>query len=375
MIYKLVAPCLFGVEGLLSDELKRLGALDVLAGNGRVAFSGDSSMIAKVNIGSRLAERVLILISEFDASTFESLFEGVKSLPFDQFIDKDDAFPVTGWSISSKLFSIPDCQSIIKKAVVERLKQKYKTDWFEETGTVKKIRFSILKNKVSLMLDTSGEPLHKRGYRKEGVEAPIKETLASALCMLARIFPDTALCDPFCGSGTILIEAAMIAKNMAPGLKRRFAAEKFEFIGEDVFRKQREAALGQIRQAEFKAYGSDIDEKAVELTLANAKKAGVDKLINAKICDVKDLSLPEGRLKVITNPPYGERLLNIKAAEDLYSILGEKLQPQNGKGYFIISASEDFERYFGRIADKKRKLYNGMLKCDLYMFFAAVKNF
>ncbi len=367
---KLTAICLFGTEGILADELKRMGVEEVTAENGRVNFTGDYNVLARVNIGSRFAERVLIRVGEFTADTFNDLFEATKALEWEHFIGRDDAFPVTGWSLNSKLFSIPDCQSIIKKAVVERLKSKYGTEWFSETGPELKIRFSILKDTVSLMIDTSGEGLHKRGYRPASNDAPIKETLAASMCDLIRIFPDTKLYDPFCGSGTILIEAALMATKTAPGLGRYFAAERFAFIPRTVWQEERTRALDSIvRDATFEGIGFDIDPKAVELTLHNAKKAGVAKYIKASVADVRDFSLPAERCSVITNPPYGERLLDIRAAEELYKTLGERLVKEPGKKYGIISPHDEFEQHFGRTADKRRKLYNGMIKCQFYMYF------
>ncbi len=369
---KFLAPCGFGIEGILAEELKRINAKNIVSENGRVFFEGDLSVLAAANIKLRTAERVLIVLGEFKAITFEDLFQGVKSLPFEDFIGKDDAFPVTGYSISSALHSVPDCQSIIKKAVVERLKSKFNVTWFEETGPIFKIRFSINKDKVTVGIDTSGEGLHKRGYRAHRVLAPIKETLAAAMCSLARIYPDTVLLDPFCGSGTILIEAAMMAKNMAPGLKRNFAAERFGEEYSAAFSEQRRLALSEIKSdVTFRAFGSDIDPEAIKLTLENAKKAGVSDLIEANLGDVKDLKLPDERCLLITNPPYGERLLDIKNAEALYKIMGERMVKEQGKKYFIISPNDDFETFFGRPADKRRKLYNGMLKCQLYMYFKS----
>lgn len=370
--YKLIAPCVFGIEGILADEFKRLGYNDVLAENGRVLFKGDANTIASANINSRFAERIVIEIGSFNATSFTELFDNVKSLPLEEYIGKDDAFPVKGWSINSQLHSIPDCQSIIKKAAVERLKSVYKTSWFDETGPVHQLQFSIMKDRVTLMLDTSGQGLHKRGYRANSNAAPIKETLAAAMCDLARIFPDTTLYDPFCGSGTLLIESALMAKKQAPGLRRSFAAERFSFISEKVWRDERGAALDKILPASevtFKAYGSDIDPAAVRLTLENAKKAGVDNLIEVKVADVKDFEMKEGRALVITNPPYGERLLDIRAAEQLYKVMGDVFVKEQGKKYFVISPHDEFEKYFGRTPDKKRKLYNGMIKCNLNMYF------
>ena len=370
MVYKYIATCALGIEGLLSDELKRLNLKNVSAENGRVTFVGDAFSGAVANIFSSLAERILISVGEFKATDFDTLFASVKSLPFENFIGKFDAFPVIGYSLNSALHSVPDCQSIIKKAIVERLKKVYKTDWFLENNITYKIRFSIIKDNVTIAIDTSGDALHKRGYRAHSNIAPIKETLAAAMCKLARIYPDTILFDPFCGSGTILIEAAMQAKNIAPGLKRNFAAEAFSFIGKKEFEKARTKALDEIiKNPEFKAFGFDIDDECINLTLSNAKKAGVENLISAKNADIADLSLPSGRLKLITNPPYGERLLDIKKAEEIYKIMGKVLPQEKGKGYFVISPQDNFEELFNRQADKKRKLYNGMLKCNLYMFF------
>ena len=370
--FKLLAPCMFGVEGILADELKRLDIKSVDAQNGRVFFEGDENTVAAANIFLRTAERVLIVVGSFNATTFTELFENVKALEWERFIGKDDAFPVTGYSINSKLFSIPDCQSIIKKAIVERLKSVHKVDWFKEIGTIYKIRFSIQKDNVIVAIDTSGDGLHKRGYRAHSLGAPIKETLAAAMCYQARIFHDTVLFDPFCGSGTILIEAALIAKNIAPGLKRNFAAERFGQAFKTAFEKQRSVALNQInKDTTFKAYGSDIDDEAISLTLQNAKKAGVADCIKATVLDIKDFKIPSERAKVITNPPYGERLLEIKQAEELYKIMGNVMPKMQSKSYFIICPNDDFEARFGRPADKRRKLYNGMIKCQLYSYFKS----
>ncbi len=368
--FTFVAPCLFGCEGILADELKRMGAKEVNAQNGRVVFKGDAALLARANIGSRIAERILILIGSFKAMTFTELFDGVKALPLEEYIGKQDAFPVNGWSISSALHSIPDCQSIIKKAAVERLKSVYKIGWFEETGPVHMLRFSILKDEVSIMLDTSGDGLHKRGYRKNSVEAPIKETLAAAMCDQAHIYPDTFIEDPFCGSGTILIEAALKAKNVAPGLRSSFAAERFGFLDSKIWQQERAAAQEAIRtDIPFRAVGYDIDPAAVKLTLENAKKAGVGKYVTAKVADIADFKMQSERSIVITNPPYGERLLDIAQAEKLYKTMGNVFVRQPGKKYFIISPHDEFESFFGRKADKRRKLYNGMIKCMMYMYF------
>ena len=366
----LIAPCLFGIEGIAADEFRRMGFENVLAENGRVKLIGDNNMLVRANINSRFAERILINVGEFEALTFTELFENVKSLPWENFIGRKDAFPVNGWSINSQLSSIPDCQSIIKKAIVERLKSKYSISWFEETDTEYKIRFSIHKNSVTMMIDTSGEGLHKRGYRRNSNAAPLKETLAAAICDMARIYPDTVCIDPFCGSGTLLIEAAMMAKKMAPGLRRNFAAERFPFISDDVWREERSLAQSKIlTDIDFTATGYDIDPQAVELTLKNARYAGVDKYVKASVGDIKDFVAPDKRCLVLANPPYGERLLDIKEAENLYRIMGERFVSGDGQKYFMISPHDEFEKFFGREADKRRKLYNGMIKCQLFMYF------
>ncbi len=370
--YDLVATCLFGVEGVAADEFRRMGFEDVRADNGRILLSGDGNMLARANICSRFCERIMINAGEFTALTFTELFDGVKSLPWENYIGKEDAFPVKGWSVDSKLFSIPDCQSIIKKAIVERLKQKYGISYFSETGPEYKIRFSIHKNKVTMMIDTSGEGLHKRGYRRNSNTAPLKETLGAAMCDLARIYPDTVFYDPFCGSGTLLIESALMAANIAPGLRRSFAAERFGFLDGRIWREERTRAQDLIRKnIDFKAHGYDIDPDCVELTLANARKAGVEKYVEASVKDIRNFTPANERCITVTNPPYGERLLDVREAEKLYAVMGNRFITGQGQKYFIISPHDEFEKFFGRTADKRRKLYNGMIKCQLYMYFKS----
>lgn len=367
---KLVAPCLFGIESVAADEFRRMGFENIKTENGRVLLEGDANMLARANICSRFAERILINVGEFEATSFTELFDGVKSLPWENYIGRDDAFPVNGWSINSQLFSIPDCQSITKKAIVERLKLKYNISYFAETGPEYKVRFSIHKNVVTMMIDTSGEGLHKRGYRRNSNDAPLKETLGAAMCDLARIYPDTLFFDPFCGSGTLLIESALMATNIAPGLRRYFAAERFGFLDSKIWREERTRAQDNIRHnIDFKAQGFDIDPACVELTLANAKKAGVEKYVKAAVADVKSFSAPKERCLTITNPPYGERLLDVKSAEELYRVMGERFVMGDGQKYYIISPHDEFEKHFGATADKRRKLYNGMIKCQLFMYF------
>lgn len=369
MAVKIACPCLFGLESLVSDELKMLGYENTHSINGRVAFDGEISDIARANINLRCAERVLLLLGEFEARSFEELFQGIKAIEWENWIGKTDSFPVKGWSLNSTLHSVPDCQAIIKKAVVERLKTKYKLEWFKETGPKLQIQFSIMKNLVSVYLDTSGEGLHKRGYRENSNPAPIKETLAAAMVKLSRFRGNTAFYDPLCGSGTILIEAAMAAMRMAPGMNRRFAAEKWGSVPEETWREARQEALSKIEKKVEIVHGFDIDPQAVELTLENARKAGVKDAVTAARQDIRQFAPAEERGTIVCNPPYGERMLEIKEAEELYREMGKVFLKLPGWHFYVISASEQFEQLFGKRSDKKRKLYNGMIKCELYQYF------
>ncbi|MBR5772747.1 MAG: class I SAM-dependent RNA methyltransferase [Clostridia bacterium] len=365
-----VIPCLLGLEGLIADELREMGASGISAENGRVLFSGDEYLLARVNICSRYAERVQILVGSFEAKTFEELFQGTKALEWEGWIGKSDAFPVKGYSLNSELFSTRDCQAIIKKAVVERLKSKYGIEWFDETGPVHQIQFSINKNIVSLLIDTSGAGLHKRGYRLDANDAPIKETLAAALCCISRLKPYHKFYDPMCGSGTILTEGALMACNIAPGVGRNFSAERFDVIPQEVWKTERERARSLERiPNDFEAFGSDIDSRAVEIAAVNAQRAGVDKYIKFKTADIRDFSPSSERGTLITNPPYGERMLDLSSCEELYRLMGSIFAAKKGWSYTIISPDEEFETHFGRKADKRRKLYNGMIKCCAYMYF------
>ncbi|MBQ9993181.1 MAG: class I SAM-dependent RNA methyltransferase [Clostridia bacterium] len=370
MNINMAAPCLMGLEGIVGGELRRMGAENVSPENGRVFFSGDEHMLVRSNLWTRCAERILIVVGKFEARTFDELFEGTKALPWEQWIGKTDAFPVKGSSVSSKLFSVSDCQSIIKKAVVERLKTVYHVPWFEESGAPRQIQFHIMKDCACLMIDTSGDGLHKRGYRRHGVAAPIKETLAAAMADLAIVKSDSCVYDPLCGSGTILIESALKALNVAPGIKRTFSCEKWAQIGADVWAQERERANDFIRRdAVFTAFGSDIDADAVQTASENAYKAGVGKRIQFHRADVRDFA-PEGeRGIVICNPPYGERLLSTAQAQEIYKELGRLFVRRPGWSYSVITPDEQFEKVFGRKATKRRKLYNGMIKCQLYMYF------
>ena len=367
--FTLVAPCFFGTESTLSFEVRRLGAQNVQVTDGRVAFSGGAEMIAAANLNLRTAERVLLLLKTFPASTFDELFDGVNAIPWEELIPSDAQFPVKGSSLSSQLSSVPACQSIVKKAVVKRLQAGHKTATLPETGALYKIRFAIRKNVVEVMLDTSGDGLHKRGYRRNATLAPIKETLAAAIADLGRVRRDSLVQDPFCGSGTLVIEAAQKALNIAPGLRRRFAAEQFDFVPAAVWREQRQKALDETKlDAAFEGIGYDIDPAAVALANANAKLAGVGERCRFEAADVKDFTAAQNAI-VLTNPPYGERLGDAAEATGLAKTLGQVWQRHPGQGLYAITADAEFETHFGKKAARRRKIYNGMIPCQLYMYF------
>ena len=366
----MVAPCLLGLEGLVSEELKFMDAENVSAENGRVFFEGDETILARANIWSRYSERILIVLDRFKATTFTELFDAVRVLPWSELIGSTDTFPVKGYSINSALHSVPDCQKIIKKAVVESLKEDYNISWFEETGPIHQIQFSFMKDEVTIMLDTTGKGLHKRGYRPVGNDAPIRETLAAAMCNLSKLRHYHTLYDPFCGSGTILIEGAMMANNIAPGINRNFDVDRWGFVPESVWMSERERCRDLIKKdTDFVAFGSDIDSKCIELTQINAKRINVDKFMRLSVCDIKNFAPSTEKGTLIANPPYGERMLDVKEAQKIYSIMGDKFVSKYGWSYGVISPDEEFEKFFKRKADKRRKLYNGMIKCQYYMYF------
>ena len=368
-MYTLVAPCFFGTEHTLSFEVKRLGAQNVKVTDGRVAFEGDAAMIAAANLNLRTAERVLLLLKTFPAATFDELFDGVYSIPWEELIPVDAQFPVKGSSLSSQLSSVPACQSIVKKAIVKRLQYGHKTTTLPETGALYKIRFALRKNVVEVMLDTSCDGLHKRGYRKNATLAPIKETLAATIADVGFVRRDSTVQDPFCGSGTLVIEAAQKALNIAPGLRRRFAAEHYDFVPAAVWAEERQKALAASRlDAGFEGFGFDIDPNAVALANANAKLAGVGDRCRFEVADVKDFA-PRPSSIILTNPPYGERLGDAAEAAALARTLGQVWQASPTAGLYAITADADFEAHFGKKAAKRRKIYNGMIPCQIYMYF------
>ena len=362
-------PTLLGVEGLTADELRRMNMEDVRVENGRVFCQGEPKDIPRLNLRLRTGERVLILLGSFPASTFEELFEGTRKLPWERFIPDGGAFPVKGFSLNSALHSVPACQSIVKKAVATRLGKVYHRETLPETGALYQIQFSIMKNVASLMLDTTGPGLYKRGYRAVGVAAPLRETLAAALVLLSGYRGKDPFCDPFCGSGTIAIEAALIAKNRAPGLNQTFTAQKWPWLPSDAWVEAAGEAMDLEFDGTYDIWGGDIDPAAIRIARDNAVKADVEDLVRFEVADARTFSRTEEYGRIVSNPPYGERLMEKREAEELYRDFGRTVQGlPTGWKINILSSHTEFERTFGRTADKKRKLYNGMLKCDLFQY-------
>ncbi len=362
-------PCLFGLEGLVADELRRLELENVRAQDRRVFFDGGFAAMAKANLCCRMGERVMILLAQGPVHSFEDLFQLVKRVPLEDFIPKDGAFPVKGYSLNSQLHSVPDCQAIVKKAAVTRLGAAYGLGWMPETGATYQLRFSILKDECELFLDTSGVSLHKRGYRQVANLAPLHETMAAAMVNLARYRGRDFFWDPFCGSGTICIEAALIALNRAPGLGRGFGAEKWGCVPKTVWQQARTEAMDREYRGEYRILGTDIDPESLTIARENARKAGVGKIIEFREGDATKLPLPCDKGVIVCNPPYGERMLEQRSAQRLYQAFGRHLKFADGWKKYMISSEPEFEHYFGRQAVKKRKLYNGRLQCNVYMYY------
>lgn len=362
-------PTLFGLEGLCADEMRRLGLADVRAENGRVFCTGGPGDIPRLNLNLRTGERVLIVLGTFPAPTFDALFEGTKALPWEEFIPREGTFPVKGHCLNSALHAVPSCQAMVKKAVATRLGGRYGMDTLPETGPLYQIQFSLMKDVATLMLDTSGPGLYKRGYRAQGVEAPLRETLAAAMVILSRYRGKDPFCDPFCGSGTIAIEAALIARNRAPGLNRSFAAQKWDVIPSKYWMDAVEEALDREFHGQYDIWGGDIDPHAVEIARSNAAKAEVEDIVRFEVADALAFQAKGKYGRLVTNPPYGERLLEKQEAGALYRRFGEVVRrmPPDWR-VSILSSHTEFEQCLGRQAVKKRKLYNGMLKCDLFMY-------
>ena len=369
MKIQLVATCLFGLEHMLGEEIEKLGYERISTINGRVTFLGDEQAVALSNVFLRYAERVFIKLGSFKATSFEDLFEGTRALPWSEFIGRNDAFPVKGHSIKSQLFSIPDCQAIVKKAIVRSMSEVYGISYFPEEGVKYQVEFFILNDEATLMIDTSGEPLHKRGYRREANAAPIRETLAAAIVATSRPREEVLMWDPMCGSGTLAIEAAMQMRNIAPGMRRNFSAEKFPYIPEKLWRDAKEEALEGITPSQFEVYASDIDEECVKLTKDNAYRAGVLNSLKVFRQDARRISAPCRRGTIVTNPPYGERIGTVSEVEKLYRDIGLHFRSLAPWQVYVITSHDGFERLYGKRADKVKKLYNGMIPCYLYQFF------
>lgn len=366
--FTFAVPCLFGLEGLVGEELRRMGLSEVRVEDRRAFFTGDFLDMARANLRLRMGERVMLLLGRFEARTFEALYQGVKALPLEDLIPRDGQFPVKGYSLNSQLHSVPDCQAIVKKAAVDRLGAKYGLTWLPETGAVYQIRFSLMKDVCEVFLDTSGLSLHKRGYRAVGNEAPLHETMAAAMVNLARYRGRDFFWDPFCGSGTIVIEAALAALNRAPGLGRSFGAERWPTVPREVWQQARAEAKDLEYRGEYRILGTDLDENSLEIAKANAVKAGVAKYVTFRQGDATRLPLPCDRGAICCNPPYGERMLEQKSAQRLYQAMGRHWKFADGWKKVIISSEPEFERCYGKAADKKRKLYNGRLQCYVYLY-------
>ncbi len=368
--FEIIVPTLFGLEAMVSKELYRLGYDAKRTENGRVTFDGDYDAVCRANMWLRCGERVLIKVGEFKATTPDELYEGVKALEWERFINKNDAFPVKGRTTRSKLASDRNSQIMIKKAVADRLGEKYSITWLPEIGVNYQIQFTIIDDVVTLMIDTSGMALHKRGYRAKSNLAPLRETIAAAMVMISYWKFEEPLFDPFCGSGTIPIEAAMFKRNIAPGLQRDFAFESFPQIDEAMIKDVIDEAKEEIHtDVKLEIYARDIDKSALELTAENAKKAGVDDFIYIEHGDARRIISDKSCGSIITNPPYGERLSDINECKKLYKAIGKSFNELDRWSYYILTSHDEFETEFGRKADRRRKIYNGMLRCHLYQYY------
>jgi putative N6-adenine-specific DNA methylase len=368
--YTLIATAAMGLEAIVAKEVKELG-YECQVDNGKVIFKGDETAIARANMWLRTADRIKILVGDFKAYSFDELFENTKKLPWENFLPVDAEFPVQGKSVKSKLYSVPDCQAIVKKAIVERLRTAYKrTSWLDETGPLFKIEVAIHKDVASITLDTSGQGLHKRGYRIGQGEAPLKETLAAALIQLTTWNPDRPFVDPFCGSGTIPIEAALIGQNIAPGFNREFLSENWPMMPAEVWEKTRLEAedLANYDQP-LEILGTDIDHRMIEVSKENAMEAGLGDLVKFKQMQVRDFTSELEYGIIVGNPPYGERLGERKEVERMYQEMGKAFEKLDTWSVYMMTSHENFEQCYGKQATKKRKLFNGFIRTDYYQYF------
>ncbi|MEN2438947.1 class I SAM-dependent RNA methyltransferase [Bacillus sp. JR_21] len=373
--YTLIATAPMGIEAVVAKEVRDLG-YECKVDNGKVIFEGDALAICRANLWLRTADRIKVQVASFKAKTFDELFEKTKSINWRSFIPENGKFPVIGKSVKSTLASVPDCQRIVKKAIVEKLKlQSGKdNDWIEETGAEYKVEISLLKDQALITLDSSGTGLHKRGYRVDQGGAPIKETLAAALVQLTNWTPDRPFVDPFCGSGTIAIEAALIGQNIAPGFNRDFVSEDWEWIGKDLWNKARlEVEEKANYDQPLTIFASDIDHRMVQIAKENAEEAGLGDLIQFKQMQVKDFTTNLEFGVIVGNPPYGERLGEKKAVEQMYKEMGQAFEPLDTWSVYMLTSNENFEEAYGRKATKKRKLFNGFIKTDYYQYWSKKK--
>ena len=370
--YTIIATSTFGLESVVARELKLLGYEGLTVENGKVTFMGDERDVARCNIWLRTADRILIKIAEFRAVDFEELFQGALSVRWEEMIPLAGKMHIVGKSVKSQLFSVRDCQAIVKKAVVEAMKRKYPTDWFAESGPVYKIEISMLKDMATLTVDTSGPGLHKRGYRMESGEAPLRETLAAALVLMSRWTPERILADPFCGSGTIPIEAALIGRNIAPGLTRSFVSEEWPQFPPDVWEGVREEARGLIHEVQFRVLASDQDGEVLKAARENVLRAGVADFVAIQKLPVEEFRSRKKYGCIVTNPPYGERLGDSREVEKVYRTMGKVFPDLDAWSFFILSAHPEFQRHFRRRADKNRKIFNGDIKCYFYQYLGPL---
>lgn len=367
---ELIATATFAMEGVVARELQALGYEDLTVENNQVSFRADEEAIAHTNLWLRVADRVKLVIGRFTATNFDALFELTKSLPWEAWLPANACFPVQGKSVKSQLFSVSDCQAIVKKAIVERLKQKYNKQWFPEDGPLFPVEVALLKDVVTLTIDTSGDALHKRGYRTLVSQAPLRETMAAGLIDLSFWNPDRPFLDPCCGSGTLPIEAALMARKIAPGLRRSFAAEQWPRLSSSIWQKARREAAAMIDwERPVEIMGTDIDGTILKAARQNAERAGVQKDIHWQQLPVSEVRSSKYYGVMITNPPYGERLGDRQAVVQLYKELATTIEPLESWSFYVLTAFSDFERVFGRRADRRRKLYNGDLLCQYYQFF------
>ena len=372
MEYTLIATSTFGLESVVADELRELGYEDLTIENGKITFTGDEWDIATCNIWLRTADRVLIKVKEFKAESFEELFQGTKSIEWADIIPEDGFMHIVGKCIKSKLHSVPDCQSIVKKAVVESMKRKYDIEQFKEDGPTYKIEVALLKDIVTLTIDTTGPGLHKRGYRTQAGEAPLKETLAAALVLLSKWNPERIFADPMCGSGTIIIEAAMIGRNMAPGINRNFVSEDWANIDKSIWEDARKFATSKINDKEFRILGSDIDGRLLKIARDNIERAGVDDCVAVQTLDMREFSSNKKYGCIVTNPPYGERIGQAKEVEDIYKEMGKVFAKLDSWSVFVLTSHPDFQKLYGSKATKNRKLYNGKIQAYFYQYFGPL---